>query len=224
MRRLNKFDNSGYYIMTDVRKCPSGAVRDNSEGKGRMDLLPGHALLRVHSIVGPGVNWPDATMELAKVFEKGANHYAARNWEQGMYADWFIDSGQRHLEKAVGGWGDEPHLFMALWNFMCLVDTVSRVQKKLLPAEYLGHYTSLAMEGSIILGSNIRTATVNKLIDSAKYNIHFVLSGGAMQSACLAAAYLYEAADRLARAKRLNDPLNLGILTPLFSEEGAFVK
>jgi hypothetical protein len=217
---MNKFDESGYYTMS-MRECPSGAVRDNSDGKGRMDLLPGHALLVVHSMVD--THWPDATMALAKIFEKGANHYAARNWEQGMFVDWFIDSGQRHLEKAIAGWDDEPHLFMALWNFMCLVDTVSRVQKGLLSEDYLGHYTNLSKDTYLFPVSPLCDPDVDTLLHWAKYDIHNVLAGGDFRYASMAAIYLYEVADRFARAKRLGNPEGLGILTTLFSKEGSFV-
>ena len=46
------------------RTFNSGAVRDNSEGKGRCDLLPACAILR-----------------LAKHFENGAKKYQERKWE-----------------------------------------------------------------------------------------------------------------------------------------------
>ena len=45
----------------------SGAVRDMSEGKGRMDLLPMCVLLR-----------------LARHYEAGSLKYGDRNWEKGI--------------------------------------------------------------------------------------------------------------------------------------------
>lgn len=45
----------------------TGAVRDMPEGKGRCDLLPPLAMLR-----------------LAKHFEAGAAKYGERNWEKGV--------------------------------------------------------------------------------------------------------------------------------------------
>jgi hypothetical protein len=58
----------------------SGAVRDVATGKGRFDLLPPHALMR-----------------LAQLYEVGATKYAARNWEKGIPLDRFIDSAFRHM-------------------------------------------------------------------------------------------------------------------------------
>lgn len=94
----------------------TGAVRDGQEGKGRMDLLPVRALI-----------------EVAKVFEAGANKYASRNWEKGINLSRYMDSGLRHAFKWLRGDRDEPHLAMAIWNFMCLQDTQQRIAEGLLP-------------------------------------------------------------------------------------------
>ena len=84
----------------------TGAVRDMHEGKGRCDLLPPLALLR-----------------LARHFESGAVKYGDRNWEKGIPCHSFIDSALRHLFKYMGGQTDEDHLAAALWNIMCLAET-----------------------------------------------------------------------------------------------------
>jgi len=94
----------------------TGAVRDGQEGKGRMDLLPVSALI-----------------EVAKIFEAGAIKYAARNWEKGIPLSRFMDSGLRHAMKHLRGDRDEPHLAMAAWNFLCLLDTQERIANGLLP-------------------------------------------------------------------------------------------
>lgn len=96
----------------------TGAVRDGQEGKGRMDLLPVRALI-----------------EVAKVFEAGAKKYAVRNWEAGIPLSRYMDSGLRHAMKWLRGDRDEPHLAMAIWNFMCLQDTQLRIAEGLLPME-----------------------------------------------------------------------------------------
>jgi hypothetical protein len=96
----------------------TGAVRDGQEGKGRMDLLPVRALI-----------------EVAKIFEAGAKKYAARNWEKGIPLSRYMDSGLRHAMKFLRGDRDEPHLAMAIWNFMCLQDTQLRIGEGLLPPE-----------------------------------------------------------------------------------------
>ena len=94
----------------------TGAVRDGQTGKGRMDLLPVRALI-----------------EVAKIFESGAAKYEDRNWEKGIPLSRFMDSGLRHAMKFLRGDLDEPHLAMACWNFLCLLDTQKRIEEGRLP-------------------------------------------------------------------------------------------
>lgn len=101
-----------------LRDFGTGAVRDNADGKGRFDLLPTFALLAY-----------------ARQMERGAARYAARNWEQGIPASVFVNSAMRHLLKALAGFDDEPHLDAAIWNIGCLIETLERVKRGLLPAE-----------------------------------------------------------------------------------------
>lgn len=84
----------------------TGAVRDMHKGKGRCDLLPPNALLR-----------------LARHFETGSLKYGDRNWELGIPCHSFADSGMRHLLKYMNGDTDEDHLIAAIWNLMCLAET-----------------------------------------------------------------------------------------------------
>ena len=84
----------------------TGAVRDMHQGKGRCDLLPPNALLR-----------------LARHFETGSLKYGDRNWELGIPCHSFADSGMRHLLKYMAGDTDEDHLIAAIWNLMCLAET-----------------------------------------------------------------------------------------------------
>ena len=83
------------------REFDTGAVRDMQEGKGRCDLLPACAILR-----------------LAKHYESGAQKYEDRNWEQGIPISVMIDSAMRHLLKYMDGQTDEDHLVAAAWNIM----------------------------------------------------------------------------------------------------------
>ena len=83
------------------REFDSGAVRDMQEGKGRCDLLPACALLR-----------------LSKHYEAGARKYDDRNWEKGMPVSVMIDSGLRHIFKYLDGQTDEDHLVAAAWNIL----------------------------------------------------------------------------------------------------------
>jgi hypothetical protein len=84
----------------------TGAVRENKTGKGRCDLLPMCALIR-----------------LSKHFEAGTEAHGERNWELGIPIHSFIDSALRHLFKYVDGQQDEDHLVAAAWNIMCAMWT-----------------------------------------------------------------------------------------------------
>ena len=83
------------------RVFESGAERDIQEGKGRCDLLPACAVLR-----------------LARRYEAGAKKYSDRNWEKGIPVHSFIDSAIRHLMNYLDGQTDEDHLCAAAWNLM----------------------------------------------------------------------------------------------------------
>ena len=88
------------------RQFDTGAVRDMAEGKGRCDLLPACAILRV-----------------ARHFEAGAVKYDDRNWERGIPVGSFVDSAIRHLMKYLDGQTDEDHLCAAGWNVLCAMWT-----------------------------------------------------------------------------------------------------
>lgn len=83
------------------REFETGAVRDMQEGKGRCDLLPACALLR-----------------LAKHYEAGARKYEDRNWEKGIPISVMVDSAMRHLLKYMDGQTDEDHLAAVAWNIL----------------------------------------------------------------------------------------------------------
>lgn len=83
------------------RKFATGAVRDMSEGKGRMDLLP----------------WA-AIMEVSKHSENGCQKYGEHNVDKGIPTHSLCDSAGRHLGKYLDGWDDEPHLLAAAWNLL----------------------------------------------------------------------------------------------------------
>lgn len=100
----------------DVEAFVTGAVRDNATGKGRTDLLPMRALI-----------------EVSRVFEAGGAKRGDRNWEKGIPLHRYADSGMRHFFKWMIGRNDEPHLAMACWNLLCLLDTVLRIKEGMLP-------------------------------------------------------------------------------------------
>lgn len=90
----------------DRTEFSTGAVRDLSEGKGRMDLIPWLAI-----------------MEVSKHCENGAKKYGEHNVDKGIPVHSFIDSAFRHLAKHTEGWEDEPHLIAAAWNVLWAIQT-----------------------------------------------------------------------------------------------------
>ena len=112
----------------------TGAVRDMHQGKGRCDLLPPNALLR-----------------LARHFETGSLKYGDRNWELGIPCHSFADSGMRHLLKYMAGNTDEDHLIAAIWNLMCLAETeVLRPEMMDIPSrEPIDQLRGMDMDGDL---------------------------------------------------------------------------
>ena len=104
--------------MSEDRVFNTGAVRDNADGKGRMDLLPWNAI-----------------MELSKHCERGAKHYGENNVRKGIPFHSLSDSGARHLAKWIAGITDEPtHLVAACWNLMWLLEeTITRPELNDMP-------------------------------------------------------------------------------------------
>ena len=96
MEALTRLPDSGQ--RTEFK---TGAVRDLSVGKGRMDLLPWLAII-----------------EVARHCEKGAIKYGERNVDKGIPVHSFYDSAARHLAKHISGFTDEDHLVAACWNLL----------------------------------------------------------------------------------------------------------
>lgn len=78
----------------------TGAVRDTG-GKGRMDLLPWSALMRV-----------------SRHMENSLESHGERNWERGLPMHCFLDSAFRHMAKYMDGRTDEDHLAAAATNLL----------------------------------------------------------------------------------------------------------
>lgn len=94
---------------TDMKNYATGAVRDTG-GKGRMDLLPMCALIRV-----------------SKHMEDALTHYPERNWEHGLPMHTMIDSALRHIAKYVDGMDDEDHLCAAATNLLMALWTEEKM-------------------------------------------------------------------------------------------------
>lgn len=82
----------------------SGMVRQETEGKGRFDLISPHALKR-----------------LAQTCEDGARKYNDRNWEKGCPFSDCLNHVFIHLNDYLSGKQDEDHLAHALWNIHALI-------------------------------------------------------------------------------------------------------
>ena len=84
-----------------VEEFGNGAVREDKEGKGRFDLLPWCAIMRI-----------------AKHMQESIKVYEPRNWEKGLPMHSMLDSAFRHLTKYMDGWDDEDHLCAAATNLL----------------------------------------------------------------------------------------------------------
>ena len=73
------------------------------------------------SIASPEILVYDFLFDLAKHYEDGAKKYSDRNWEKGIPAHCFIDSGLRHYNKWMLRWDDEPHDRAFVWNMLGLL-------------------------------------------------------------------------------------------------------
>ena len=91
-----------------MTKFQTGAVRDTG-GKGRMDLIPWNAIIRISKHMEDAI-LPDP--------DTGQPHYPERNWEKGIPIHSMIDSAFRHLAKYVDGQNDEDHLCAAATNLI----------------------------------------------------------------------------------------------------------
>ena len=96
MNEIRHIKDSG-----DRTEFPTGALRDMHEGKGRMDLLPWNAIIRV-----------------SQHCEDGAKKYGEHNVDRGIPVHSLMDSGIRHAAKHLVGMDDEPHLVAACWNLL----------------------------------------------------------------------------------------------------------
>lgn len=114
------------------RSFDTGSQRDAATGKGRQDLMPWHALTY-----------------LAKLYERGAEKYDARNWELGQPVSTYFDCAMRHLQKHQQGWRDEDHLSAAVWNILGIIHTEHQIARNMLPAALLNWPDSYVTEQDV---------------------------------------------------------------------------
>ena len=106
----------------------NGAVREDKTGKGRFDLIPWCAVMRI-----------------AHHMEESLKVYSPRNWEKGLPMHSMIDSAFRHLAKYVDGQTDEDHLCAAATNLlMAMWMEEKRPEMQDIPSRRPGTVSSLA--------------------------------------------------------------------------------
>lgn len=99
---------AGKGSVNTMKDYQTGAIRDTG-GKGRMDLLPMCALIRISKHMEDAII-PDP--------RTGRPHYPERNWEKGLPLHTMLDSAFRHLAKYMAGMTDEDHLCAAATNLL----------------------------------------------------------------------------------------------------------
>jgi len=95
----------------------TGAVRDTAENKPRPDLIS-----------------PFAKMRLGDWLRKGAEKYAARNWEKGIPIGRCVEAIERHLCKYEMGMRDEDHMAAVMCNAMFIMHYEEMIKLGVLPA------------------------------------------------------------------------------------------
>lgn len=118
------------------QKFDSGSRRDSAQGKGRPDLLPVHALIRIAKVCDPLVVPIHGIQRLSVHYENGAVKYGDRNWELGQPISRYFQSMFRHLQKYVGGAREEDHLAAVVWNACAIMDHEERIARGLLDSKW----------------------------------------------------------------------------------------
>lgn len=112
----------------ELEHFENGAVREDKTGKGRFDLIPWCAVMRI-----------------ARHMEESLKVYSPRNWEKGLPMHSMIDSAFRHLAKYVDGQTDEDHLCAAATNLlMAMWMEEKRPEMQDIPSRGPGTVSSLA--------------------------------------------------------------------------------
>lgn len=142
------------------QKFDSGSRRDSAEGKGRPDLLPVHALIRIAKVCDPGIVPIHGINRLSVHYENGAVKYGDRNWELGQPFSRYFSSMFRHLQKWVGGAREEDHLAAVAWNACAIMDHEERIQRDLLDPKWndMPHGRETGLPISAFKSSDIKVA------------------------------------------------------------------
>ena len=104
------------YILTNI---------DNFLHTGDLDSI--YKSISVFRVKLWNISVYDLILEVAIHYEEGANKYGEHNWEKGIPAHCYIDSGVRHLLKFARGDCDEHHDRAFVWNMFGLVWTMQNM-------------------------------------------------------------------------------------------------
>jgi len=163
----------------------SGSRRDSAEGKGRPDLLPVHALIRIAKVCDPHVIPIHGIIRLSVHYENGAVKYGDRNWELGQPISRYYQSSFRHLQKWVGGAREEDHLAAVIWNVCAIMDHEERIERDLLDPKWndMPHDPATGLPITAFRSSDIQVAPWTpdmKIAEHAwvAFNHHLWWSGG----------------------------------------------
>lgn len=69
-------------------------------------------------------NYSTMFLEVAKLYQAGAEKYGENNWRRGMPLKFYFDSGIRHYLKTLRGDDDEPHYRGFIWNMLGALETM----------------------------------------------------------------------------------------------------
>lgn len=87
----------------------------------------GYIYAAIHEFCGYSNYTSVASMllDVSMHYKDGCSKYGERNWEKGIPAHCYVDSGVRHLLKYVDGRNDERHDRAFIWNMLGLLWTCS---------------------------------------------------------------------------------------------------
>lgn len=122
MDKIKAYAPEAYITKDDGQRVvmPTGALRSDSTGKGRYDLISPHAMRR-----------------LAQVYERGGIQKGDKNWELGFPCSRAASSAIRHCYQWLEGLRDEDHLAQAMWNIACVIHFEEEILLSRLPSELL---------------------------------------------------------------------------------------
>lgn len=112
-RYLNEDDLHSLFLAASYSVCALGLYEGDK-------IVEGYSIKDtddVYSMFSAGL------IAISKHYEEGGAKYGDNNWKLGQPLHVLMDSGTRHLCKAIANIDDEPHLRAIAWNYMCAIWT-----------------------------------------------------------------------------------------------------